>query len=294
MRFVPAMRSAELRQSGAAGVIAVLNEVAGILGSARGEVDNEHGLDVGEAAPVDEFVGAESIGFGRLPGVAQPLRSLLDGADAILPSISRDEVSAGILDDRGTKLLDEIEHVAAKPALVCGGVARLVDAAIDAAPEMLDEGAKQAWVGAADGELSVEVDVGLPHQAGSPSYEGSMQRAALPCNGEKSVILFYDRAFALAVLEINGWPPVQSIALVYQVISDCGMNGEPPRIPIRGGEDRSSKRARGHSMRKLASSRLIAALPCFLRPASAALAAPDATLAIIVIRVAALLGMRAR
>src|SRR5271166_5571646 len=157
------MRPAELRQRGAVRMVAVLDEIGGVLRRARAEVDNEHGLDAGEATPVDELVGPESVGFGRAPGVVEAPRPLPDRTDAVCPSIRGDEVSAGILDDRGTKLLDEIEHVAAKPPLVGGGVARLVDAAIDAAPEMLNEGAKQAPVGATDGEVSVEQDVGLPH-----------------------------------------------------------------------------------------------------------------------------------
>ena len=45
-----------------------------------------------------------------------------------------------------SELLDEIEHVATKAALVGGRVAGLVDAAIDAATQMLDEGAEQAPV----------------------------------------------------------------------------------------------------------------------------------------------------
>ena len=183
MRLIPAMRPAEFRQCGAARVIAVLDEVAGILRSPRGEVDNEHGLDAGEAAPVDELVGAESVGFDRLPSVIEAPRPLPDRTDAVFPSIGGDEVSAGILDDCGTKLLDEIEHVAAKPPLVGGGVARLVNAAINAAPEMLNEGAKQARVDAADGKVSVEQDFGLPHAAYLPG-EGC-DAAAFGAMGER-------------------------------------------------------------------------------------------------------------
>lgn len=162
------MRPAEFRQRGPARMIAVLDEVGRILRPTRGEVDNEHRLDAGKAAPVDEFVGAESIGFCRLPSGAQPLQPLLHGTDAILPSIRGDEVSAGILDDRGTKLRDEIEHIPTKPLLVGGGVAGLVEAAIDAAAQMLNAGTKQARVGAADGAAAVEVDFGLPHRAWPP------------------------------------------------------------------------------------------------------------------------------
>ena len=124
-------------------MVAVLDEVAGVLRSPRGEVDDEHGLDAGEAAPVDELVGPETVGLDRSPGIVEALRPFLDRSDAVFPSVRGDEVSAGILDDRGSKLFDEVEHVAAKASLVGGGVARLVDSAIDAAPQMLDEGAEQ-------------------------------------------------------------------------------------------------------------------------------------------------------
>ena len=123
------------------------------------------------------------LGSGRAPGGVEARRPLPDRTDAVLPIVGVAEVSARVTHDRDAKLLDEIEHVAAKPPLIGGGVARLVDAAIDAAPQMLDEGAKQAPVGAADGQVSIEVDFGLPHRAGSPCFKGSMQRGAVPCNG---------------------------------------------------------------------------------------------------------------
>ena len=42
-------------------------------------------------------------------------------------------------------------------------MARLEDAAIDAAAEMFDEGAEQARVGAADGEIAVQADLDVTH-----------------------------------------------------------------------------------------------------------------------------------
>ena len=42
-------------------------------------------------------------------------------------------------------------------------MAGLEDAAIDAAAEMLDEGAEQPRVGAADGEIAVQADVDVTH-----------------------------------------------------------------------------------------------------------------------------------
>ena len=75
-------------------MIAVLDEVGGILRSPRGEVDNEHGLDAGEAAPVDELVRPECVGFGRAPGGVEARRPLPDGTDAVFPIIGVAEVSA--------------------------------------------------------------------------------------------------------------------------------------------------------------------------------------------------------
>ena len=60
-----------------------------------------------------------------------------------------------------------VEHVAAEALLVGGGVAGLVDAAIDAAPEVLDEGAEQARIGVADREVAI-------HQNGGFSHLGSL------------------------------------------------------------------------------------------------------------------------
>jgi hypothetical protein len=75
--------------------------------------------------------------------------------------------------------------------------------------------------------------------------------------------------------------PNQS-ALVWQVISNFGMKG------------RSRKRASGRSIWKLAVSRLIAALPRFLRPASAAFAPIKASLGITATGITVLLGTRAQ
>ena len=77
-------------------------------------------------------------------------------ADAIFPIVAGDEVAAGITHNGRGQLADEREHVAAKASGVGGRVARLEDAAIDAAAEVLDEGAEQAWVDAADTKISVK------------------------------------------------------------------------------------------------------------------------------------------
>jgi len=91
----------------------------------------------------------QAVASRRRPSTAvivKALRPIIDGTDAVFPIIGGDGVAARIADDRESELLDEIEHVATKAALVGGRVAGLVDAAIDAATQMLDEGAEQAPV----------------------------------------------------------------------------------------------------------------------------------------------------
>ena len=139
---------------GAAGMVAVLDQVARGIAAARAEVDRQHRLDVGGAAPVDEFVGAELVGLGRHPGEIEPARPLVHRADAVLPVVAGDEVAAGIAHDGRRQLAHQRQHVAAEALGVGGGMAGLEDAAIDAAAEMLDEGAEQARIGGADRDVA--------------------------------------------------------------------------------------------------------------------------------------------
>ena len=57
------MRAALVGERGAAGMVAVLEEVARLIGAARAEIDAEHRFDVDFLAPVHELVGAELVGF---------------------------------------------------------------------------------------------------------------------------------------------------------------------------------------------------------------------------------------
>ena len=63
----------------------------------------------------------------------------------------------------GRQFAHQREHVLAEALGVGGRMAGLEDAAIDAAAEMLDEGAEQARVGAADGEIAMKADFDVTH-----------------------------------------------------------------------------------------------------------------------------------
>ncbi len=56
------------------------------------------------------------------------------------------------------------EHVPAEAPFVGRGVAGLEDAAVDAAAEVLDEGAEQARIGLADRGIAVERHMGVAHR----------------------------------------------------------------------------------------------------------------------------------
>ena len=163
MRLFPSVLAAQVRQGRAGRMVAVFDHVAGGVGAARAEIDRQHGLGVGGAAPVDEFVGAELVGLGRHPGEVEPARALGDRTDAVLPIVAGDEVAAGIAHDRGRQLAHQRQHVLAEALGIGRGMAGFEDAAIDAAAEMLDEGAEQARVGAADGEIAMQADLDVTH-----------------------------------------------------------------------------------------------------------------------------------
>ena len=178
VRRLVAVPAAQVRPGGAAGMVAVFEEVAGGVAGAGAEIDGEHRLDVRGPAPVDELVRPERVGLGREPGEVEPRRPFGDRADAVLPVVAGDEVAARVADDGGAELPDEIEHVAPEPALVRGRVAGLVDALVDAAPEMLDEGAEQARVGLADGPIAVEQHARSSHAGRLLVVDGARGRSA--------------------------------------------------------------------------------------------------------------------
>ncbi len=112
--------------------------------------------------------------FGSVVNQARSSRAgrSVDGSDPVLPIVAGDEVAARIAHDRRAELLDEGEHVAAEAVRIGGRMAGLVDAAIDATAEMLDEGAEQAGVGSADREVAIEHHCRCSHRYVSGTRNG--------------------------------------------------------------------------------------------------------------------------
>jgi hypothetical protein len=101
-------------------------------------------------------VEPEGVGFQGVPSAVEPPWAAFPGTDPVFPVVAGYEVSAGVADDGGPEFLDELEHVLPEAVFVGLRVARFVDAGVDAAAHMLNEGAKKAAGHLPDGEVSVQ------------------------------------------------------------------------------------------------------------------------------------------
>ena len=163
VRFLPAMRAAQVGQRRATRVVAILDHVARLVACKRAKIDREHRLHLRRTAPVDELIGAEGVGLGGEPGQIEPLGPLRNGADPVPPVVARDEIAARIAHDGRAQFTHQRQHILAEALLVGSCMARLVDAAVNAAAEMLHEGAEQARVGFSDREIPVDHYFGVTH-----------------------------------------------------------------------------------------------------------------------------------
>ena len=154
-----AVLAPQVGQLGAAGVVRVLDERAGLLDAAGAQVDGLHDLDVGLPRPVDELVQPERVGLDRVPGaVERGAGARSTGPTPSSHAVAGDEVAAGVADHRGAELLGQVEDVLAEAVLVGRRVARLVDAGVDAPAHVLDEGPEDPAGDGPDGEVAVERD----------------------------------------------------------------------------------------------------------------------------------------
>jgi hypothetical protein len=168
VRRRPAVRDAQVGELAAARMVAVLEQPPCGVAAAGAEVDREHRLDAGDATPVDELVGAEVVRLSRQPREVEPARPPLARADAVLPLVAGDEVAARVADERRPQLADEREDVATEAVGVGARMAGLVETAVDAAPDVLDERAEQAPVGLADHRAAPDRDRNPVHPCAAP------------------------------------------------------------------------------------------------------------------------------
>src|SRR6185437_1525451 len=149
---------AEIGPGGVRGRVAVFYPIGGFLHRAGAHVDGDVGLGVDLAAVFDEIVRAELVRLHFLPGGVPATRALLLGADAVLPVIAGGEISAGPAQHGDVQIAYGLQHVLAEAVLVRKGRAGIVDAAVNATTEMLDEIAVDVAVYSANWAIEINLD----------------------------------------------------------------------------------------------------------------------------------------
>ena len=164
-----AVRPPQIAPVAAAGMVAVLDEIARLVDAAGAQVDRQVDLGPGALGPGGELVGADLVRLGRHPGQIEAPRPLRHRPHAVPPVVAGDEIAAGIADEGHAQLAHQFQHVPAKPHLVRGRMPRLVDAAVDRPAQMLDERAVEPGIDLADAKILVDDDACRRHEHTTPS-----------------------------------------------------------------------------------------------------------------------------
>src|SRR3954471_22768631 len=151
-------------------MVAVLPQVDRLLGATRAQVHGQHRFDAGLAAPADELIQPELVALHASPGGIEPGGALLDGSDAVFPTVAGHEVAAWIADDADPELTHEVEDVTSESVLVCERVSGFVQTGVDTPAHVLHEAAEDATVDRCNGEARFEHEGGGEHR-GTFAYE---------------------------------------------------------------------------------------------------------------------------
>ncbi len=138
--------------------IDVFDEIARFVEAARSEVDRQHHLRADGLAPLRELVHADRVRFRSVPGEVEPGRAPIARADAVLPIVGGNEISAGVAHDRDPEVADQLRDVAAHAVHVGAGMAGFVNAGVDRSAEMFQKGAVDTVVDRRDPVILVRDD----------------------------------------------------------------------------------------------------------------------------------------
>src|SRR5262249_19120376 len=153
-----AVLAAEVGPRGVAGAVAVLDPGLRLVHRARAHVHADVRLGAEDPAVLDELVGTEAVRLLGVPGQLRPPGALFAPAHAVQPVVAADEVAPRPAEDGHPQRPDGVEHVAPEAPGVGQRRALVEDAAVDAAPEVLDEVAEDAAVHGADPPRGVDDD----------------------------------------------------------------------------------------------------------------------------------------
>ena len=149
------MFAAEIAPLGAFVDVAVFDQGGGLLGGSGAEIQSHERLGASGFAPLHEFIGAELVGIHGIPRFVEHARAVLLGPDSVEPVVSGDKVAARITNDWNAEFANFVHHVFAKAVRVGKLRSGLVDAFVDGASQMLEEGAEEIAVDGSNGPASV-------------------------------------------------------------------------------------------------------------------------------------------
>jgi hypothetical protein len=137
--------------------VTVLKHSACRISATGTEVDCHHRLDSGLLTPSHKLVKTELIGLEALPSGLGANGTLLAGAYGILPSVSGNEVTAGISYGSNSLLLNKIDNVLTEAVFISGGVTGLIKTAVYKTTHMLGKGAVNSLVDVGAAEILIGV-----------------------------------------------------------------------------------------------------------------------------------------
>ena len=166
---------AQARHGGVFGGVAVLHPLLRLGPGAGAEIRADVRLGAEHLGVIQELVRAEAIAFDGAPRHFEARRPLVARADAVPPVVIGREIAAGPAQQRNIQLLGRVQDIPAKAVGVGEGRFLLEDAAIDAAPQVLDEIAVDLRIDIADDALGIDLHAG---------FQRALLRAQNPWRGE--------------------------------------------------------------------------------------------------------------
>ena len=156
MRLGVAVGDAAVAPGRAPGVVAVLDQVPGSLQPAGAHVDDHERRGSARRHQSQKSSTPTWLVSVTRQARSRTRRTLLPRSDAVLPLVAGDEAAAGVADERDAQLAHLRQQIAAEPEVVGGGVVRLVDSAVDAAADVLDQAAPQPGIDLPDAVGRIE------------------------------------------------------------------------------------------------------------------------------------------
>ena len=150
--------SAEIAQIGSALDVAVLNHILCFRHAACTKIDRVHRLHIRLLRPVHELMKAELVRLNHAPRRVDPVGSLADRTDRILPLEPGDKVSARIADIWDLQFFDQVDGIRSQPILIGEFAARLIDSFIYRPSQMLDKRAEDPLIYPGYFNLTVNTD----------------------------------------------------------------------------------------------------------------------------------------